>query len=150
MASCSSKIKFCRAAILSSFHDGEAALSLTPAAARSRYTPGWSPCAVQNKRGTSSCPQGSPWGSVHHGRCTLCQTQALGQEQASPTLGTCWCSAQVQTQSLICVTERALSKYLQRALCCRLVPAVQRSSTLFLYFTGLDWFVKLVQFSQYS
>lgn len=51
-----------------------------------------------------------------------------------PTIGPRWCSAQVQKQSLICITEWALSKYLQRALCRRLVPAMQRSSTFLVFF----------------
>lgn len=146
MASCSSKIKFCRAAILSSFHDGGAATWASPQQQQSWCTPGWSPCTVQNKRGTSSCPQGSPWRmhsspfprDKHWGRNgspLCCHRHALMQ-------------CQVQAQSLICVTERALSKCLQRALCRRLVPAMQRSGILFCIILLTVWPVKLVQFSQ--
>lgn len=77
MTSCSSKIKFCRAAILSPFMMEKQQPGPHPSSSRSQCTPGWSPYAVQNKRrtstcpqGSSTCPQGSPWGCVHHERCT--------------------------------------------------------------------------------
>lgn len=121
-----------------------------PSSSRSQCTPGWTHTQCRT-RGVPPLVHKAP--SLAHKAlpgavCTMKDAQQHPLPETSPgartglpypTVGTRWCSAQIRTQSLICVTEWALNKYLQRALCRRLVPAVQRSSTFFcIFFTGLD------------